>query len=85
MKRFLIIAVSTLLVVGLALYFLHISTPVTNIPGGGGEIDVSSVNLDSTVALLPLDWEYYPDGLFTPEDIASGAAGVPRLFNGKAN
>lgn len=44
-----------------------------------GVFDLSQIDLTETVALLPVEWAYYP-GLHTPEEIASGAAGAPRTF-----
>ena len=61
--------------------FMNIrALPVQNAPEpDGGHIDLSGMDLQNTVALLPLAWDYYP-GLYTSAEIAAGEAGSPRLF-----
>lgn len=46
----------------------------------GGEIDLTGIDLASTIVQLPLEWDYYPGALYTPQDIADGKAGTPRTF-----
>lgn len=49
-------------------------------PMSGGIIDLSAIDLNTTIVELPLAWEYYP-GLHTPQAIKGGGAGTPRAFS----
>lgn len=46
-----------------------------------GVIDLRDMDLERTVAILPTQWEYYPGGLYSPEQIAAGEAGEARVFH----
>lgn len=46
----------------------------------GGVIDLTGLDLDHTIAVLPLEFEYYPDELYTAEDFAAGTTIPPRSF-----
>jgi len=48
-----------------------------------GVIDLTAFNFGEVNAKLPLDWEYYPGKLYSPDDFARKITGEPRLFTSK--
>ncbi len=54
--------------------------PEQEVSIANGVIDLTGVDLDGIIAVLPLDFEYYPDQLYTAEDFAAGTTIPPRSF-----
>lgn len=43
-----------------------------------GRFDLTTVDVDGHVIQLTGDWDLYPDGHFSPQEVASGLAGAPK-------
>lgn len=83
MKRAKIIFVFTLLFSCMAVtWVLSGAKNLSEQPASteNGVIDLAGMDLVNAIALLPLDWDYYPGHLYDPEQIARGEAGAPRVF-----
>ena len=45
-----------------------------------GVIDLTQIDFEKTIAELPLDWDYYPDKIYNPDDFNQGIIVSPRKF-----
>ncbi|MDR2381288.1 MAG: hypothetical protein LBE08_08985 [Bifidobacteriaceae bacterium] len=56
------------------------SLPQVRTEPDGGIVDLGTVDLARSVAVLPTGWDYWPGELFAPDDFAAGRVGAPSRF-----
>ena len=61
-------------------FTLRPRVPEVTPPIQNGAIDLTQVDFSTTIARLPLNWDYYPDHFYTPADFAEHRTVSPRQF-----
>jgi len=76
---FAIILILTL-TFGFVVYTLLPRLPEQSVSIENGVIDLTEVDFNTTIAKLPLTWDYYSGRLYAPADFSAKKAGAPRAF-----